>query len=366
MKIAISAAETSGDLLGAKLVDSLRKHNPNIDIEGLAGEKMVASGCQQLWDQKLVNVMGFSEVLKKLPSLLRLRKTMIEHFSTQKPAVFIGVDAPDFNFVIEKKLKSQGIKTVHFISPSVWAWRQSRIKKIKQSTDLVLCVFPFEVDFYQKNQQKALFVGHPLAQILSPRQNYVSTKKVVLMPGSREGEVKRLLPEMIVAAKLMAEQDPELAFHLVLANDALRRWAEQQTQGLKLTFSLGDAHQRIAQADLVLVASGTATLEVALIGVPMVVVYKLSAISYFIASRLLKSPYTSLPNVIANKPLVPELIQKDANGVNIAQQAMQILNSDNQTLVEEFKAIHAQLKHDTDDEAAKAILDLIGDIQQSS
>jgi lipid-A-disaccharide synthase len=366
MKIAISAAETSGDLLGAKLVDSLRKHNPNIDIEGLAGEKMVASGCQQLWDQKLVNVMGFSEVLKKLPSLLRLRKTMIEHFSTQKPAVFIGVDAPDFNFVIEKKLKSQGIKTVHFISPSVWAWRQSRIKKIKQSTDLVLCVFPFEVDFYQKNQQKALFVGHPLAQSLSPRQNHVSTKKVVLMPGSREGEVKRLLPEMIVAAKLMAEQDPELAFHLVLANDALHGWAEQQIQNLEVSISAGDAHQRIEQADLVLVASGTATLEVALIGVPMVVVYKLSAISYFIASRLLKSPYTSLPNVIANKPLVPELIQKDANGVNIAQQAMQILNSDNQTLVEEFKAIHAQLKHDTDDEAAKAILDLIGDIQQSS
>ena len=273
MKIAISAAETSGDLLGAKLVESLKKHNPHINIEGLAGEKMVASGCQQLWDQKLVNVMGFSEVLKKLPSLLRLRKTMIEHFSTQKPAVFIGVDAPDFNFVIEKKLKSQGIKTVHFISPSVWAWRQSRIKKIKQSTDLVLCVFPFEVDFYQKNQQKALFVGHPLAQSLSPRENHVPTKKVILMPGSREGEVKRLLPEMIVAAKLMAEQDPELTFHLVLANDSLRHWAEQQTQGLKVTLSLGDAHQRIAQADLVLVASGTATLEVALIGVLTVVVY---------------------------------------------------------------------------------------------
>jgi lipid-A-disaccharide synthase len=186
------------------------------------------------------------------------------------------------------------------------------------------------------------------------------------MPGSREGEVKRLLPEMIVAAKLMSKQDPELSFHLVLANDALRRWAEQQTQSLKVTFSLGDAHQRIARADLVLVASGTATLEVALIGVPMVVVYKLSAISYFIASRLLKSPYTSLPNVIANKPLVPELIQKDANGANIAQHAMQILNSDNRTMIEEFKAIHAQLKHDTDDEAAKAILDLTGDLQRSS
>ncbi len=361
MKIAISAAETSGDLLGAKLIESLKKQNPTIDIEGMAGEKMVASGCEQLWDQKLVNVMGFSEVLKKLPALLRLRKTIIEYFSTNKPAVFIGVDAPDFNFVIEKRLKSQGIKTVHFISPSVWAWRQSRIKKIKQSTDLVLCVFPFEVDFYQKNQQKALFVGHPLAQSLSPRKNHVAGKNIVLMPGSREGEVKRLLPEMIAAAKLMTKQDAKIAFHLVLANDALRHWAEQQLDGLKVTFSSGDAHQQIEQADLVLVASGTATLEVALIGVPMVVVYKLSAISYFIASHLLKSPYASLPNVIANKALVPELIQKEANGVNIAQQALQILNSDNQTLVKEFKNIHAQLKHDADDEAAKAILDLINE-----
>ncbi len=361
MKIAISAAETSGDLLGAKLVDALKKQNPAIDIEGLAGEKMVASGCQQLWDQKLVNVMGFSEVLKKLPALLRLRKTIIEYFSSNKPAVFIGVDAPDFNFVIEKKLKSQGIKTVHFISPSVWAWRQSRIKKIKQSTDLVLCVFPFEVDFYQKNQQKALFVGHPLAQSLSPRKNHVAGKNIVLMPGSREGEVKRLLPEMIAAAKLMAKQDAEFTFHLVLANDALRHWAEQQADGLKVTFSSGDAHQQIEQADLVLVASGTATLEVALIGVPMVVVYKLSAISYFIASRLVKSSYVSLPNVIANKALVPELIQKEANGANIAKQALQILSSDNQALVKEFKNIHAQLKHDADDEAAKAILDLVNE-----
>lgn len=361
MKIAISAAETSGDLLGAKLVEALKKQNSAIDIEGLVGEKMLASGCQQLWDQKLVNVMGFSEVLKKLPALLRLRKTIIEYFSANKPAVFIGVDAPDFNFVIEKKLKSQGIKTVHFISPSVWAWRQSRIKKIKQSTDLVLCVFPFEVDFYQKNQQKALFVGHPLAQSLSPRNNHVAGKNIVLMPGSRESEVKRLLPEMIAAAKLMAKQDAELTFHLVLANDALRHWAEQQADGLKVTLSSGDAHQRIEQADLVLVASGTATLEVALIGVPMVVVYKLSVISYFIASRLVKSPYVSLPNVIANKALVPELIQKEANGANIAKQALKILSADNQTLVKEFKTIHVQLKHDADDEAATAILDLVNE-----
>ncbi len=361
MKIAISAAEISGDLLGSKLIQALKAQDANIQIEGLAGEKMQAAGCSKLWDQNLVNVMGLSEVLKKLPSLLRLRKTMIDYFSTNKPDVFIGVDSPDFNFVIEKKLKQQGVKTVHYISPSVWAWRQSRIKKIKKSTDLVLCVFPFEVDFYQKNQQKALFVGHPLALSLSPRKNHIKNKNIVLMPGSRESEVKRLLPEMLSAARLMLEQDNELTFNLPLANEHLRAWVELQVQDLDVLISSGDAHQRIEQADLVLVASGTASLEVALIGVPMVVVYKLSAVSYFIISRLLKSPYASLPNVIANKALVPELIQNDANGANIAQHAMEILNRDNRPLIKEFHTIHAQLKHSVKDEAVNAILDLVNE-----
>jgi len=361
MKIAISAAETSGDLLGSKLVASLKKQDPTLVIEGLAGEKMLDAGCKQLWDQKLVNVMGFSEVLKKLPSLMRLRKTIIDHFSNAQPDVFIGVDAPDFNFVIEKKLKDKGIKTVHFISPSVWAWRQSRIKKIKQSTDLVLCVFPFEVDFYKKNQQRALFVGHPLAESLTPRKNHAAGKSVLLMPGSREGEVKKLLPEMLSAVRLMAKQDDELIFHLALANNALLEWAKQQVQGVSIGISVGDAHQRMEQADLVVVASGTATLEVALVGVPMVVVYKLSSFSYFIASRLVKSKYVSLPNVIAGKLLVPELIQEDANGKNIAQHAMQIISSDNQPLIKEFNTIHTQLKHNAADESAHAIIEFMNE-----
>jgi lipid-A-disaccharide synthase len=224
-----------------------------------------------------------------------------------------------------------------------------------------LCVFPFEVDFYRKNQQKALFVGHPLAESLTPRKNHKPGKNVLLMPGSREDEVKRLLPEMLSAARLMAEQDSDLTFNLALANNVLRAWVEQQIQGLTIDISMGDAHQRIEQADLVLVASGTATLEVALVGVPMVVIYKLSALSYFIASRLVKSPYVSLPNVIANKDLVPELIQNDANGDNIAKHAMAILTRDNQALVKEFNAIHAQLKHNASDEAARAIITFINE-----
>ena len=361
MKIAISAVETSGDLISAKLVAALKMQDPNIQIQGLAGNKMIEAGCVQLWNQKRVNVMGFSEVLKKLPALLRLRKTIIAYFSSNKPDVFIGVDGPDFNFVIEKKLKQQGIKTVHFISPSVWAWRQNRVKKIKKSTDLVLCLFPFEVDFYRQYNQPAVFVGHPLAETLHPRENYQSSKRVLLMPGSRVSEVKRLLPELLAATKIMAQQDVQLNFHIALANDELLAWVKPLATKAKVSVSMGDAHQRMPQADLVLVASGTATLELALMGVPMVVVYKLSAFSYFIASRLVKIKNVSLPNIIANKTLVPELIQDNANAGNIAKHAMQVLNADTATLVQEFRSIHQQLKLNASEESARIIREFINE-----
>ncbi|BAS68349.1 lipid-A-disaccharide synthase [Bathymodiolus septemdierum thioautotrophic gill symbiont] len=361
MKIAISAAETSGDLIGSKLVTALKAQNSDIQIQGLAGDKMIEAGCEQLWDQKRVNVMGLSEVLKKLPALLQLRKTIIDYFSKNKPDVFIGVDGPDFNFMIEKKLKRRGVKTVHFISPSVWAWRQSRVKKIKKSTDLVLCLFPFEVDFYQKHQQRALFVGHPLAETLHPRVNYQSSKKILLMPGSRVSEITRLLPEMLVATSIMAQQDAQLTFHLALANDELLAWAKPLAEKANVSISTGDAHQRMPESDLVLVASGTAALELALLGVPMVVVYKLSVFSYFIVSRLVKIEHVSLPNIIANKSLVPELIQDEANGANIAEKAMTILQNDSALLVQEFNAIHQQLNMNASEESARLISEFVNE-----
>ncbi|MGE4570104.1 MAG: lipid-A-disaccharide synthase [Gammaproteobacteria bacterium] len=359
MKIAISAAETSGDLVASALVKSLLELNLECHIEGMAGDKMAAAGCQTLWHINQVNVMGFSEVLRKLPSLLRLRKAMVSHFCEQKPTVFIGVDAPDFNFKIERQLKARGIKTVHFVSPSVWAWRSSRIKKIKESTDLMLCMFPFEVDFYKKHGQKALFVGHPLAEILTPRAGHKQGKKVLLMPGSREAEIKSLLPEMLSALRLMKAQDKEVSFSLTLANTNLQSWVEGQIVGLDIEISIGDAHQRISQADLVIVASGTATLEIAMLGVPMVVVYKLSAISYQIAKRLLKTDYVSLPNVMLGKEVVPELLQDKANADNIASSALRILSADNTQLVAELSSIHAQLNQGSAERSAKAILEFI-------
>ena len=227
---------------------------------------------------------------------------------------FIGVDSPDFNFKIEQKLKQRGVKTVHFISPSVWAWRSNRIKKIKASTDLMLCLFPFEVDFYEKHGQKALFVGHPLTEKLQPRKNYKPSKKVLLMPGSREAEIKSLLPELLSSVNLMREQDSKIQFSLTLANDHFKKWVKDQINKLEIELSVGDAYEQIVKSDLVIVASGTATLEIAMLGVPMVVVYKLSGVSYQIVKRLLRTNFISLPNVILGKEVVPELIQESANG----------------------------------------------------
>ena len=279
MKIAISAAETSGDLIASALVKSLLEYQPDCQIEGLVGDKMSDAGCQRLWHIDQANVMGLSEVVNKLPSLLRLRNSIVKYFSENKPDVFIGVDSPDFNFKIEQRLKQRGVKTVHFISPSVWAWRSNRIKKIKASTDLMLCLFPFEVDFYEKHGQKALFVGHPLTEKLQPRQNYKPSKKVLLMPGSREAEIKSLLPELLSTVNLMREQDSKIQFSLVLANDHFKEWVEDRIHKLGIELSVGDAHEQIVKSDLVIVASGTATLEIAMLGVPMVVIYKLSGVA---------------------------------------------------------------------------------------
>ncbi|MDP6728264.1 MAG: lipid-A-disaccharide synthase [Gammaproteobacteria bacterium] len=361
MKIAISAAETSGDLIGAALVKSLITLNPGCQIEGLAGEMMSDEGCNRLWNMNHANVMGFSEVLKKLPSLLKLRSSIVTHYTKSRPDVFIGIDSPDFNFRIERKLKQNGIKTVHFISPSVWAWRSNRITKIKASTDLMLCLFPFEMDFYEKHGQKALFVGHPLAEIIKPRKQYLSGKRVLLMPGSREAEIKSLLPEIITSVKLMREQDPELIFSISLANNDFKDWVESQIGEQNIGLSIGDAHTRIANSDLVIVASGTATLEVAMIGVPMIVIYKISSASYQLVKRLLKTDYVSLPNVILGKEIVPELIQDNANGKNIADTAIQLINSNNSELTAQLGLIHKQLNQGASTKAAKAILEFVNE-----
>ena len=359
MKIAISAAETSGDLVASSLVSALKLSRPDFEIEGLAGDKMIEAGCKRLWHTDQVNVMGISEVLKKLPSILKLRRSIIQYYSSNRPDVFIGVDSPDFNFKIERRLRKNGVKTVHFVSPSVWAWRANRIKKIKKSADLMLCLFPFEVDFYHNHNQKAVFIGHPLAEKLKPRKKHTPNKQVLLMPGSREDEIKTLLPELLSAAKLMNQKDPEIQFSLSLANEKLKDWVKDKIQGLDIVLSSGDAHEKIRNSDLVIVASGTATLEVALLAVPMIVVYKLSKVSYQIVKRLLNTKNISLPNKILGGDIVPELIQNDANGENIFEHAMKLIESDNSKLVKELEKIYGLLNHKASTKSAEAIIEFL-------
>ena len=359
MKIAISAAETSGDLIASSLVFALKQIQPNCEVEGLAGDKMLKAGCHRLWHINEVNVMGISEILKKLPSILQLRKKISRHYLLTKPDVFIGVDSPDFNFKLERILKNNGIKTIHFISPSVWAWRSKRIQKIKKSTDLILCLFPFEVDFYKKHNQKAIFVGHPLAEILKPRKNYKTSKKVLLMPGSRESEIKYLLPELLKAVKLMEAKDANLTFSMSLANDHQLDWIDKRIKGFDIDLSVGDAHKKISNSDLVIVASGTAALEVGLLAVPMVVIYKFSYLTYQIASRLLHTSEISLPNKILGSNVVPELIQDNANAKNISEHAMKLLESDNKELVQKLEKIHTFLNLKSSSKSAQAIIDFV-------
>jgi lipid-A-disaccharide synthase len=296
-----------------------------------------------------------------LPSILELRKHISKYYLANKPDVFIGIDSPDFNFKIERILKKNGVKTIHFISPSVWAWRSNRIKKIKESTDLILCLFPFEVDFYRKHNQKAIFVGHPLAETLKPRKDYKSNKNVLLMPGSRESEIKYLLPELLKAVELMKDENTDLIFNISLANDQQLDWVNKSIDGLEIGLSVGDAHTKISNSDLVIVASGTAALEVGLLAVPMIVVYKLSYLSYQIASRLLHTREVSLPNKILGRNVVPELIQDDANGENISEHAMKLLESDNTKLVEELGKIHSLLNQQSSSKSVEAIIDFINE-----
>ncbi len=359
IKIAISAAEHSGDLLASWLIKSLSEDNDKLSFFGLAGNKMQEAGCYKIWDINLVSVMGFTEVLKKLPQLIALRKQIIKEIITQKPQLFIGVDSPDFNFKIEKKLKQNGIKTIHFISPSVWAWRSYRVRKIKKYTDIILCLFPFEVDFYRKHKINAVFVGHPITKILSPRINYTKTNNVLIMPGSRTSEIKAILPTMLDAISVMKKNNANLKFSMALVNDKLLPWIKPRIANLNIDITFNDSHNQLQKSDLVIIASGTATLEALIIGVPMVVVYKLSTTSYLIAKILINIPYVSLPNILSNKPLVPELIQKNANKENIAKQSLQLLASDNSLLIAEFNKIYHQLNQDSKTIIGKTISTLL-------
>lgn len=375
LTIGIVVGEMSGDTLGVGLMREIKKHYPHAYFVGIGGEKMIGEGFNSLFPMERLAVMGVVDVLKRLPELLSIRKKLRNLFLCNSPDVFIGIDAPDFNLNLECSLRSRGIKTVHYVSPSVWAWRQGRIKNITKAVDLMLTLLPFEARFYEKHDLSVRFVGHPLADHIPLKKAEKSARKafgysldqrvVALLPGSRASEINYMAPVFIQAAKLCLKQEPGLMFIIPAANTArkiqLLQLMEDEPDTLPIRIVEGQAHEVMAASDGVLLASGTATLEAMLLKKPMVVAYRWHALTHAIISRMFKAPYISLPNLLAGKELVPELLQEQVTAERLSAALLKVMTKENeQILADEFLAIHKVLRRDGDILAAEAVLKLIG------
>ena len=377
-RVGIVAGEASGDILGAGLIRALREHYPALQVEGIGGPLMEAEGCRSFFPQDRLAVMGLIEPLKRLPELLKIRRYLREYFLANPPDVFVGIDSPDFNLSLEESLRTTGIKTVHYVSPSVWAWRQGRIKKIARAADVVLTLFPFEEKFYQEREDiyptlRAICVGHPLADSIPMHSDSAAARTalatplastvVALLPGSRAGEVERMGRLFFDVARWCVAQKKDLSFVVPAAN------ADRKAQlkailadypDLPVHLIDGQSQLCMAASDAVLMASGTTALEAMLLKKPMVVAYKMARLSYAIISRLLKVPYVSLPNLLANKKLVPEFLQKAATVENLGNALLTWLNNSEQVseLQQQFTVIHRDIQRDASHCAAQAIVDL--------
>ena len=377
--IAIVAGEVSGDILGAGLINALKLHYPNARFIGVAGEQMKKAGCETLFDMEELSVMGLAEVLKHLPRLLKRRKQVIETMLEMKPDVFIGIDAPDFNLTVEEKLKANGIKTIHYVSPSVWAWRQNRVHKIKRATDLVLAFLPFEKAFYDKFDTPCRFIGHTMADAIALKPNRTeaceklgldeSKRYVAILMGSRGSEIQFLAEPFLKTAQLLKEKHPDLKFLVPMVNE--KRQAQLEaikaniTPELELHILQGQARQAMIAAECTLLASGTAALEAMLCKSPMVVGYKMKPLTYWLAKKLVKTEYISLPNLLANAPLVPEMIQEECNPDNLAWSLNHYLSNDIESLKQKnelkhrFTDLHKLIQCDADAQAAQAVVDVL-------
>ncbi|POA87610.1 lipid-A-disaccharide synthase [Pseudomonas protegens] len=370
LRIALVAGEASGDILGAGLMRALKAQHPAVEFIGIGGPLMEAEGLVSYFPMERLAVMGLVEVLGRLRELLARRKKLIQTLIAEKPDVFIGIDAPDFTLNIELKLRQAGIKTVHYVSPSVWAWRQKRVLKIREGCDLMLTLFPFEARFYEEKGVPVKFVGHSLADAIPLQADRAAARAelglpegplVALMPGSRGGEVGRLGALFLDAAQRLRAMRPGVRFIMPCASPERRVQLEQllANRDLPLTLLDGQSHKALAACDAVLIASGTATLEALLYKRPMVVAYRLAPLTFWILKRMVKSPYISLPNLLAQRLLVPELLQDDATADALAQTLSPLIEGGEEQ-TRGFDEIHRTLRRDASNQAAQAVLGLIG------
>ncbi len=373
LRIGIVVGELSGDTLGEGFIKAIRARYPDAEFVGIGGPKMNALGCQSLFDMEELAVMGLVEVLGRLPRLLKVKAELVKYFTANPPDVFVGIDAPDFNLRLELSLKQAGIKTVHYVSPSVWAWRQNRIHGIAAATHLVLAFLPFEKAFYDKFNVPCEFIGHTLADSIPLASDKVAARQLLgldeqrrwlaVLPGSRGSEMKMLAEPFIATCQKLQARYPDLGFVVALVNAKRRAQFEQTWQQVapELNFVLVDdtARNVITAADAVMLASGTVALECMLLKRPMVVGYRVNAFTAFLAKRLLKTPYVSLPNILAGEELVKELLQEHCTVDNLYHEVSRLLESDNQALMDKFTEMHQWIRKDADQQAAQAVLHLI-------
>jgi len=366
--LGVVAGEASGDLLGAHFISALKQRHPGLRAAGIAGPRLIEAGVEAIYPSEKLAVNGYVEVLRHLPELLWIRSRITRHFLRERPRVFVGVDAPDFNFSLEARLKQAGIPTVHFVSPSIWMWRPERIQRIRQAVSHMLVVFPFEEKIYQDAGIPVSYVGHPLADMI-PLQpdaagaraslNLAGRPVIALLPGSRLSEVKRLARLMLDAAVLIQRHHPDVQFILPAASEAAARLVRHALQGLRLPLHIleGQSHTALAACDMALVASGTATLEAALFKKPMVITYRLPAATAYLVRNKALLPWIGLPNILARDFVVPERVQEAATPDNLAADALALLDDAprRDAVIETFRAMHLGLRQNASARIAEAL-----------